>query len=529
MATASLTINNQSGSTLYYYVVGPGFAVQPPQPGQSNTLSTGLNTIAIEAAPQMRIYVSSSSTLFANPGQEPIGWNTTAPFSFYEYTIDASGFSADMSYIEDWAYPIQTNITDSTGSIHNFGFLKAAEIAMGFAALPPGGFVTSAASGQGVGTPSNLWDAPNQRFVGPMRLWQQQVIMANAVQNGQQAYWPPNAPAGWIKFLEEVPYGPSPFGYPRSTSASSLNPQQTYPAFGFDFSTNTSWTAMNGGLGAQVPQPSGEQLFAHNWNVWNYGYTNADPSADKPNPNYSFEANAYTSILRSQAATEKAAGRLPDTAGSSPTANNPNFVGFYTASKDDYYGTFTVAAINNVSLTIGALAPSTIGTSRDDGIVGSGGHDIISGGYGADWLAGAPLALNWSAPNNFRDLAFFGLPGAPAQWKGLYGGGSDTFVYVRADSSLSHPQLRDVITDFAADDRIDLSRVDADSDRAGLQHFTWIGSREFYGEAGQLRIQQNRGQNDILLQGDTDGNGKSDFEVMLMGPLLFSASNLILS
>ncbi len=86
-----------------------------------------------------------------------------------------------------------------------------------------------------------------------------------------------------------------------------------------------------------------------------------------------------------------------------------------------------------------------------------------------------------------------------------------------------------MITDFAADDRIDLSRVDADSGRAGLQHFTWIGSREFYGEAGQLRMQQNRGQNDILLQGDTDGNGKSDFEVMLMGPFLFSASNLILT
>jgi hypothetical protein len=158
----------------------------------------------------MRIYVSSSATLFANTGQEPIGWNITAPFSFYEYTIDGSGFSADMSYIDDWAYPIQTNITDSSGSIHNFGFLNAAAIATDFAALPPGGFVTSAASGTGVGTVSNLWDAPNQRFVGPMRLWQQQVIMANAVQLGQPAYWPPNAPAGWIQFLEEVPYGPCP-------------------------------------------------------------------------------------------------------------------------------------------------------------------------------------------------------------------------------------------------------------------------------------------------------------------------------
>jgi serralysin len=137
---------------------------------------------------------------------------------------------------------------------------------------------------------------------------------------------------------------------------------------------------MNGGLGGQVAQPSGEQFFAHNWNVWNYGYTNADPSADKPNPNYPIKTNAYTSILRSQATKVKSAGRLPDTAGTSPTANDPNFVGFHTASKDDYYGTSTVAAIANVSLTIGALAPSTIGTSGNDGIVGSGSPDMTSGG-----------------------------------------------------------------------------------------------------------------------------------------------------
>ena len=144
-------------------------------------------------------------------------------------------------------------------------------------------------------------------------------------------------------------------------------------------------------------------------------------------------------------------------------------------------------------------------------------------------LAGAPLAPNWAAPNSFRDLAFFAVPGAPAQWRGLVGGGRDTFVYVRADSSLSSPERRDVITDFAADDRIDLSRVDADSRQSGLQPFTWIGARAFYGVAGQLRLEQNRRQNHALLQGDLDGNGSSDFEVMLMGPVQFSASNLILA
>jgi len=120
---------------------------------------------------------------------------------------------------------------------------------------------------------------------------------------------------------------------------------------------------MNDGQGGQVAQPSGEELYAHNLNVWNYGYTNTDPSADKPTPKDSFETNAYTTTLRAQAASESAAGVLPDTAGSSPSAGNPNFVGFYTTSNDDYYGTFTVTDISNATLTIGALAPSTIATS----------------------------------------------------------------------------------------------------------------------------------------------------------------------
>ena len=286
---------------------------------------------------------------------------------------------------------------------------------------------------------------------------------------------------------------------------------------------------MNGGQGGQVAQPSGEEFYAHNLNVWNYGYTSADPSADKPTPNDSFETNVYTTTLRAQAASESAAGALPDTAGSSPSAGIPNFVGFYTTSNDDYYGPFTVADISNATLTIGALAPSTIATSKNESIVGSLRNDMISGGYGADWLAGAPLAANLFMLNNFRDLAFFGAPGAPLQWKGLFGGDTDTFVYVRADSSLSNPAQRDVITDFAADDRIDISIVDANSRKAGIQHFNWMNSRAFNGEAGQLRIQRNLGQNHALLQGDIDGNGRSDFKVMLMGPIQFSASNLILS
>jgi len=47
------------------------------------------------------------------------------------------------------------------------------------------------------------------------------------------------------------------------------------------------------------PNPGSNSYFAQHWNVWDCGSTNADPSADKPSPNFSFAANAYTATLRS--------------------------------------------------------------------------------------------------------------------------------------------------------------------------------------------------------------------------------------
>ncbi|HEX8447962.1 MAG TPA: M10 family metallopeptidase C-terminal domain-containing protein [Allosphingosinicella sp.] len=79
----------------------------------------------------------------------------------------------------------------------------------------------------------------------------------------------------------------------------------------------------------------------------------------------------------------------------------------------------------------------------------------------------------------------------------------------------------DRIVDFAAgSDKIDLSRIDADSAAAGDQAFSWIGSNAFSGSAGQLRAYQDGGS--WFVEGDTDGNGSADFVIMLTvigGPL----------
>ncbi|HEX8448315.1 MAG TPA: M10 family metallopeptidase C-terminal domain-containing protein, partial [Allosphingosinicella sp.] len=123
----------------------------------------------------------------------------------------------------------------------------------------------------------------------------------------------------------------------------------------------------------------------------------------------------------------------------------------------------------------------------DDVIAGSQNGDVIQGNGGSDTLTG--------------------------------GGGADVFRYLsESDSAAS---AMDRIVDFAAgSDKIDLSRIDADSAAAGDQAFSWIGSSAFSGSAGQLRAYQD-GAN-WFVEGDTDGNGSADFVIQLTvtgGPL----------
>jgi len=64
---------------------------------------------------------------------------------------------------------------------------------------------------------------------------------------------------------------------------------------------------------------------------------------------------------------------------------------------------------------------------------------------------------------------------------------------------------------------IDLSRIDANVLIAGDQAFNFIGSAAFGNNAGELRFENiSLGGPIWLVQGDTDGNGVSNFEVVLV-------------
>jgi len=133
------------------------------------------------------------------------------------------------------------------------------------------------------------------------------------------------------------------------------------------------------------------------------------------------------------------------------------------------------------------------GGSGNDTIVGSDGADRIAGGAGADRLTG--------------------------------GAGPDVFVYLtRTDSGTG--TAWDRIVDFdKANDKIDLSGVDANGAATGNGTFAFI-TGNFTGSAGQLRVVAESGMTRIL--GDTDGNAAADFEIRLEGTHSLEATNFVL-
>ncbi|HEX8622666.1 MAG TPA: M10 family metallopeptidase C-terminal domain-containing protein [Allosphingosinicella sp.] len=134
------------------------------------------------------------------------------------------------------------------------------------------------------------------------------------------------------------------------------------------------------------------------------------------------------------------------------------------------------------------------GGAGDDMLIGGAGGDALNGGGGADTLLGG---------------------GGPDRLTG--GAGADIFRYDSATDTLAG--LADQILAFENSvDKIDLSRIDANTLRDGNQAFQFIGSNPYFrtgmgggGEmfAGALRVYES---GDIwIVEGDTNGDAVSDF------------------
>ncbi len=148
------------------------------------------------------------------------------------------------------------------------------------------------------------------------------------------------------------------------------------------------------------------------------------------------------------------------------------------------------------------------GNNGHDTLYGQDGRDFLGGGDGNDWMYGGESVDTLTGADG-DDRLYGG--GARDDMTG--GKGADRFIYNTVGNSRDGVQDRDVITDFGrGNDVIVLRNIDADTTRGGNQNFSFIGKRAL-DDAGDLRVSQ-RGK-DWLVQGDTNGDGKADFEIYL--------------
>lgn len=147
--------------------------------------------------------------------------------------------------------------------------------------------------------------------------------------------------------------------------------------------------------------------------------------------------------------------------------------------------------VENLTL-VGGLAINGTGNSLDNVIIGNGAANILRGERGSDTLIGG----------RGKDL--------------LYGGsGADTFVFLDGDLG-NDAGVMDRIMDFQRSerDKIDLSGIDAIAGGTD-DRFSWIGTADFSGKAGELRYQKTGDY--TLLRADIDGDGRTDLLLRLDG------------
>lgn len=182
-----------------------------------------------------------------------------------------------------------------------------------------------------------------------------------------------------------------------------------------------------------------------------------------------------------------------------------------------------VAGLNDAAGDSFDSVENVIGTSFSDELRGNADGNMLRGREGSDRLFGfSGNDTLWG--DEGRDV----LVGGEGRDVLTGGAGVDVFFFSdSSDSSLAGGVDR--ITDFTAGvDRINLSRIDADSTTEGDQAFDFVGISGPGSQAGELRVFQSVGANSTTLLGDIDGDGTDDFRISFAGLITFSESDFIL-
>jgi parallel beta-helix repeat protein len=147
----------------------------------------------------------------------------------------------------------------------------------------------------------------------------------------------------------------------------------------------------------------------------------------------------------------------------------------------------------------GTLLQIIVGGHGDDVITGLGGNDTLIGGDGNDYLAGADGA----------DVLFGGA-------------GADQFVFSK--TYMANADV-DTVVDFSSvqHDILSVAGIDANANVVGNQGFAFIGTAAFHRGASEIRYVV-QGQ-DVVVQGDVNGDGAADFAIKLLNVHSLQASD----
>jgi Ca2+-binding RTX toxin-like protein len=184
------------------------------------------------------------------------------------------------------------------------------------------------------------------------------------------------------------------------------------------------------------------------------------------------------------------------------------------------YGNQVVHGTGNADdMQMGHGTDKARGLGGDDNIYGYYGDDKLWGGSGSDRVSG----------DRDNDQIIGGQGGDT-----LYGGpGEDQFIYDRLGYSKARSGGFDTIDDFQTGrDKIDLSNIDANTNRSGDQKFTFVekAGTNFHGKAGELiwGLASDHNRNELALALDVNGDKEADFYLQLHSKTAISADDFIL-
>lgn len=175
------------------------------------------------------------------------------------------------------------------------------------------------------------------------------------------------------------------------------------------------------------------------------------------------------------------------------------------------------------SIQAGAGNDTIYGGAGEDNLRGEDGNDTIYGDDGADRLYG--LAGNDTIYGGAGGDTIEGGAGVDT----LFGGaGRDNFVFRAGDLDGTTRDAPEIVGDFsrADGDLLSLSSIDAKVATPGDDAFTWLGTKAFTGQAGQLHYEVQGGN--AYVSGDVNGDGKADFVIALLGVTSLQASDFVL-